>query len=609
MRCSWAISGPVRGKEVALAALLFAGLGAYYFAGMSELPPLGPGSPLPAIFQFSGLALVLTGLVRGILLRRGHLWLGLLVPGGGLLWFSCIPWFWWLAATALLVVVITAVARALGLDPSRRAADMLLPCLLVGGGLAQACLGPDRPERNAANLMGWVDNLARMARVFPLAPGAALAPGVALEPGAGTWLVLAGLTVAAFRSRSLALKLFCFVGLLFVLALVRVPWVGDFFIGYFPDYPARIINFPLPLRLLPVMASFVLFGGVIWVATTPGESRGMRIAQRIILALGTGFCGLQAAGFADFGARFTSSPELTRRPFYPENYVLDRFAYDLLPVPAYQFNGPVDPRLEFRLWDEHGNTSAATGPDNLARRMEEAGGTRLRLEARQDPTARRWLNVEPGFALAPGEQVLLRFEFNPAREYAGVLFLRSEHGYREYQLPDDGLDLGFGTSPGRSRVLSLLNSQTTAEHYRLSVAPADGDRLGLEGFFGTLIISRYDPDRNPVRLESWDPLRVTVTADRPGSLETPRAFLPGYAATMDGVATPVAASAEHLVTVPLTAGRHAVVLRYRGTARLWLGALVSLATWSGWLASRWRRRRSRDFSRDIPPIEAYDRAP
>ncbi len=580
-------SGAWRG--VLAAAVLFAGMGAYYFAGMSELPALVPGSPVPAVLQFAGLALVLAGLVNAILLRRGRLWSILALPGGCLLWLSCIPWFWWLVATVCLVVVIAASARAFGLDPSRHAADILLPCLLAGGGLAQAWLGPDRPERNALSLLGWETNVAQMARLFPLAPGRILAPGVDVEAGVGTWLVLAFLAVAAFRSRALALKLFCFVGVLFVLALTRVPWVSDFFVAYFPDYPARIITFPLLLRMLPVMASFVLFGGVIWMATAGEEGRGGWVAWWVVLGLGASSCGLQAARFAGLGTRFTSSPELTRRPFYQENYVLDRFAYDLLPMPSYFFNGQTDPRLEFRLLDDQ--QGAYTGPDIIAQRMEAPGSRGLRLMALQDPTARRWLNLTPGLALAPGEQVLLRFEFDPAREYAGVLVFRSEHGYREYQLPNDGMDWGFGTGPGRSRVISLVNSQPTTEHYRLFVAPVDGgDRLGLEGFFGTMIVSRYDPDRNPVRLASWDPLRVTVTADRPGWLETPRSFLPGYVATVDGRPAPIAPSVQHLVKVPLTPGRHVVVLWYRGTVRVWLAAVVSLMTWTGWLGCSWRRR-------------------
>jgi hypothetical protein len=220
--------------------------------------------------------------------------------------------------------------------------------------------------------------------------------------------------------------------------------------------------------------------------------------------------------------------------------------------------------------------------------MEAAGSRRFRVDAVQNPLGPSWLELSPILAVAPREQLLLRFEFNPARNYSGVLILRSEHGYREYQLPNDGSDFGFGTREGNSHVLALTNTGPHTEFYHLSVATG-GPQFAAAGFFGSLIVSKDDPNRHRVRIEAWDPLRVVVSADQPGWLETPRSYLPGYRAWRDGKKVPVASSPQHLVLVPLTPGPHTIELRYSGTPRLWLAALVSLATWAGWLASRWRR--------------------
>lgn len=573
-------------RGMAGGVLLFAGMGAYYFAGMSELPKFGDTSPWPAALQFGGLGLVLAGLVNAVTKGRGWLWLGLLVPGGWLLWLACVPWFFWMAATVAVVAAATAVMRACRLDAARGAVDILLPALVGAACLVQAWLGPNRPDRNLTNLIGLTDSSAVLLRYFPFVPRTALAPSADLELGAGVWLVLAALLCALRRPHAVALKLFFFVGLLFLFSVVNVPLLSNFFVEYFPEYPARIIAFPLDIRVYPVMASFVLMGGVVWTATASDEGRS-RAPALALLGVAVALTALQAAKFSAYGPRFTSTLDMTLRSYLPENFVLDRFAYDLLPTPRYFSNGAVDPRLQFRLLDA--DRKAYTSPDGIARRMEAAGSKTVRLEGRADPSAPRWLNLSPVIAVAPGEELLLRFEFVPNRDYRGVLIMQSQQGYREYQLPMDGQEWGFGTRPGASRVLELGNSQPHTEHYGLSVVSNSSNPPGSEGLFATVIVSRYDPAANPVRVDSWDPLEVAVQAERPGWLETPRSFLPGYRATVDSLAVPVAESAEHAVMVPLAAGDHVVELRYRGTLRLWAAAAISFLTWTGWLGFRWRR--------------------
>ena len=93
--------------------------------------------------------------------------------------------------------------------------------------------------------------------------------------------------------------------------------------------------------------------------------------------------------------------------------------------------------------------------------------------------------------------MLLRFEFLD-KAYEGFLLLRSEHGYREYRLPESGGFKAFGVKRGRSKVLSLWNSGTTIEHVRLTFqrvgAAADGE-FGLNylcaGYLG--YFRRIDP--------------------------------------------------------------------------------------------------------------------
>ena len=575
------------GRAALRGGLLFAGFGAYYFAGMSELPPV-PGSGLPVLEQFGGAALMLTGIVRALVQRRGWAWLALLAPGGWLLGLACPPWFWWLVVTGVLVTLVTLAAHRLRFDPAARAAEIVILALVVAAGLTQAFLGPARPDRNTGTLEGLAANVAQMRRVFPFVPGRLLHPQADFDAGLGTWLVLALLASAFFRPRALAVKLFFLVGLLFAFSVVRVPWVSDFFVGYFPEYLVQIISFPLLIRMLPPMMAFVMMGGVAWLATIPEAGTGRRAGPLVLLGAATILCGWQAARYVLHGWVITADQATTRRPFYPENFVLDRFNYDLLPMPWYFSNGAVDPRLEFRLLDANG--LRYVDPDTTARRMEQAGATVLRLTAIQVPENPKWLRLAPGLTVAPGEEVLLRFDFDDRRTYAGVLVFRSEHGYREYQLPADSPDYGFGVKPGWSHVIALWNSGTVPEHYAFDIPAGYSPNPGVEGLFAVMTVSHFDEALRPLQVNSFDPCQVTVAMDRPGWLETPRVFLPGYAATVDGRPVEITPSAQHLVMVALSPGRHVVALRYRGTARVWLAAVVSLLTWGGWLGWGWRRR-------------------
>jgi hypothetical protein len=71
--------------------------------------------------------------------------------------------------------------------------------------------------------------------------------------------------------------------------------------------------------------------------------------------------------------------------------------------------------------------------------------------------------------------------------------------------------------------------------------------------------------------------------EEPGFLETPRVFLPGYVAKVNGRLVEVQESPQHLVMVPLASGRQAVELRFVGSTRLWTAWWLSALAWAGLL--------------------------
>ena len=157
---------------------------------------------------------------------------------------------------------------------------------------------------------------------------------------------------------------------------------------------------------------------------------------------------------------------------------------------------------------------------------------------------------------------------------------------REYYLPDSALGqtlpqppTSFGSRPTSSPVMSLWISAEKAEDISiLFVAnpPLDADI----GTFGRYVLREFDPARLPVVIENWTPYRARVNSPVAAFLETPRMFLAGYAAIVNGRPAPVVRSPSGLVMMAVAAGENQVELTYPGSVTLRISYFVSLAAWS-----------------------------
>jgi len=216
--------------------------------------------------------------------------------------------------------------------------------------------------------------------------------------------------------------------------------------------------------------------------------------------------------------------------------------------------------------------------------MELQGARRFALTSRLMPNSETWVEFSPRITVEPHEHLLLRFEFDPALSYRGYLILQSEHGYREYHLPDSGQGRAFGVGKDRPSVVSLWNSGDSAEQYKITLAGEPGNTMPRAGGgAGNLVVSRFDGARLPIHVTSLIPYRAEIASKDGGTLETFRVSIPGYRATVDGRDVPVGVSAEQLVTVPVPAGAHSVELRFAGTALLWGSAALSGLGWAALL--------------------------
>lgn len=577
-----------RWRRAAGGALLFAGMAAFYFVGMGELPK-APGVGLQDGLQIAGLLLALAGIGNGFLLGRSRWWLALVLAGAGVAWLGREPWGIWIAVTSGLAAAAGAVMRRRGrVVTGARGLTVLFVALLLGAGLTQFWLGPNHPMRNGLTLAALEVNRAHASNFFLPIKADGFNDG-SFQPGTGLWLALGVMGVTSLAGGSVAGGLFFIAGCLPIFALVRVPWIGDFLLGFVPPGVASIVSFTLQIRIFPITSAVLAMGGVVWFATTSAAEAGRwwKRCEGGLLAMAVVWALWQSAPFVRRGWASTSSRVSTVDNLRPENAILDRFAYDLLPVPQHFSHGRTDPWLQARVLDA--SEKVILGPDETARLMEQNGAQRIRLTARESATSSRWIELSPPLTVAPGEKLLVRFEFDATADYSGWLIWKSARGYREYRLPESGNAEAFGAAAQNSRVISLVNSTDQPAVYNLSqVRDAQNTIKGNGDFFAHAVVSHYRPAQAQVRVDSLIPYRVTATVPVNGWIETSRVMLPGYRATLNGNPVALRASNRGLAMAAAGPGRHELELDYVGTRGVWVALWVSGLTWLGWLV--WQMR-------------------
>jgi hypothetical protein len=589
--------GIVSWKNMAAGIATFAILGAYYFASMSEVPRLSyVHSEVHEISQLLGFALFIVGIGRFALLPRSFGWAICAGAGAIVVWMTDYPWLCWVASTAgiwlICVLVLRTAARTFFMSS---AAVLLFMSTLAGAAFAEAWVGREGIFLGA--VLAFADNMANIREVFsPLAN-----PMDRIQMYQPGWGIIALFTLAVaslFGSRPLGAKLFFAVSLGLAICFIRLPLVSNFVIGRFPVDFAAMCGAPLALRITPVIASFTAMAGVAWVSTLREENRQAHLAAASILAALVLWSAYETIPFRQHSREMTGNLYSTDKALRPENAKLDAYAYLLQPIPAYFSHGKTDPMLESRLLDSSGKL--LVGPMEDASIMERGGVQEIRMTTSPIPNSTTWFEAGPRITVEPHEHLLLRFEFVPDRNYVGYFILQAENAYREYHLPDSGQESAFGIGGTRTSVLSLWNTGTTAEHYKFSLSTEPGNDIPHSGAqFATLHVSRLNPSALPVFLKSLTPYRARVTSTAAATLETFRMFLPGYRATVDGNAAPVVESKQHLVSVPVPPGTHEVVVRFVGTTRIWVAAVVSGIGWASLIAyclfssiPMWRSRAS-----------------
>lgn len=366
----------------------------------------------------------------------------------------------------------------------------------------------------------------------------------------------------------------------FFLLLMPVPWLTAKLWSLVPGAVIGVTN------RWPMQRFYVIMAGLATFAALSGlrrlDARRVRAAVPLAVVMIAGlFWSLREAGrFFAHADAYRHDPKLAAQSLMPENVVLSRYAYEIFNrCPMYFSNAHMDPALETRLLDPRTGEVIADASTPV-----QGAAADTSKSARVVTLSRRGSGgcFDQEIQVGAGRDAILRFDFL-GRCPEGELTVNGPGLWRAYALPSSGADRSFGSGPTNGRVIAIRNAGGATERVQVCFTPRGERWAGPEVFSAFARVSNDDIGATPrvIRLKSLLPFEAEVNSGRPAVLESPRMYIPGYRATVDGHPVDVRRTGNGLVSFPVPAGVSEVRLDYRG------GWPLRIAYWlsaGGWLA-------------------------
>lgn len=538
-------------------------------------------------------------LAANLVALQGRRWPAtwILVAALAACWLAHPPVALWMSAVTGLLQLVALVRRPPGRGDALRlplAAALFL--VLAGYGfLAALTIAPlDDVNKHYEIAPLFVEVERTFGATFrPVSPAANQLGDFQL--GYAYWALAAAAAGCALLRRSFPALVLLGTAAFVYLFVAPVPGVHRWLWTHAPSAVFNLTNqWPMQRLYLPITALLLFAFALSW-RRPANRNRFVHDALRLALAAGMGWSFWQGGRFLSRGFSTRQTPEATAISHLPTNLDLTPISYALLGTPGDFANGPMDPAFAFRLLAPYDARPVASNWDAAL----PAAAAPRRLFAVPGDTD-DILNLG-SVVLEPGRRYRLTFEFLTP-PVSAIFQLRGPTVHREYPLPASGGPRAFGMNAGHRRSLTLWTDQASPETVALRLVGPGLARSELRGrAFANLATDRVVPEQLPVALESLLPLRARCAAPSAGYLETPRSFLPGYAAAVDGQPVRVQRSPDGLVMLPVPAGTSRIELRYAGPPRLrlafWLGGMgwagLALVAGSCFAPRAWRETPAR----------------
>ena len=381
----------------------------------------------------------------------------------------------------------------------------------------------------------------------------------------GYALTVLGLTclIGVRRSRLPAI-FFAAVSVAFFVLLFPLPGLTHAFWSLAPNALVNATNVWPMQRFYPILAAAF----PVWAALVLRTYEPCNRTRRIIicaLVVGVAWSFWQAEKPRHHAEIVSQSPKASSQLLAPVNVALARSSYLMFDFyPAYYSHGVMEPTFETRLLDSAMNVILENTSALAALKSDTVPVATLKpllIVSRYADVRRR----EATFETDGHSQYLLAFTFNGTPN--GDIELFGGGLNRHYVLPEFGSAQAFGAG------------QHSSPYLPICMPPGPPAKITLRTEIPDLVarVFPFHPDELPIQTRSLIPLEISARASQAGFVETPKVFIPGYTATVNGVTTEVIRSHEGLVAVPVLAGPVEVVVRYQGPVALRLAFWFSFA--------------------------------
>lgn len=396
------------------------------------------------------------------------------------------------------------------------------------------------------------------------------------QAGYALWGLFAISAWAHLRVRRADLRVLLAMACLLVALVTPIPGLTGALWTAVPSFVRNTTGNWVMNRLYLLLAGFLVFAAAIAVPIIAPKRRWQFLFVGILCVWSL----FQAHRFAH-GSEIQRPLESATFQLQTENVMVTQFAYLVFPKRPDTFtHGVADPLLENRLLSRSTLAEIATNMGSIPPAKAPESSNEFRPDA-EKYAGEAWSAREP-VVLEPGHRYIAEFDFDHPGANAGVLQISGPTFLREYQLPEYGGKLSFGSGSTHSRRLSLWTSGSVSERLAVHFFPSKPRPLDATETFGRLRVAEYKTEDLPIRVDNWIPYEARVRATQSCWLETPRMYQTWYKAWVNGEPAEVRESPLGLVMVAVPSGESRVRLWFEAPLGLQAAFYLSVAAFFSW---------------------------
>jgi hypothetical protein len=395
-----------------------------------------------------------------------------------------------------------------------------------------------------------------------------------LQLSAPLWVCI-GMGILAWRLRGWGLRVLLMAsGCLFIL-LVPVSFLAARIWSLTPVWVDQITDQWPMQRFYPILSAFAPFVGLLALGSVRRDGAWKQQVPVVLLALGCLWCAFEATKFLRRGFRMALPPDISCRSIKEENAVHAIYSVGMLGDPPRSFSfRPLAAEMQLRLLDPAGRQVRQSNLQGLL--DGTVGAQRLAVPQFITSGGGQEVELQSPLQLPPGKNSLLTLDFDGAAP-SGTLFVTGETVWKDYPLPESASPRPDAAGSPTGSTLAITVADHGGESLRVRFVPAGVSARPAP--FAHLNVVAYDPKSLPLHIVEHIPLRIHTRAIKEGWLETPRIYIAGYRAKVDGRPSEIQRSPDGLVMVRVPTGSPAVELDYPGSLLLRASFWASLAGW------------------------------